>query len=410
MKLILAVDAISPPLTGIGRYAWELASRLEHHPDVEDIRFFSMGAWVRDLGSRIGARDVPTHSKHLLSGLSDRFSPLVRKYLSQQLWAIQAYSATVPNWMAYRLRACPDHLYHSPNFFLPPTDGRTVATIHDLSNFKYPETHPAARRKLFDLEMGRTLRHASHLITPSETTRHEVAEYFSWPEERITAILHGVHAGFRPRAPEELAPLLARHGLEPGGYSLCVSTLEPRKRILELLTAFQALPPGLRRRYPLVLVGSAGWLNESIYAKIEIGQREGWGKYLGFVPEDDLANLYAGAQAFLYPSVYEGYGLPVVEAMASGVPVLTSDKSCLPEVSGGAAWLVDPDNHEELRDGIAKVLSDDPWRETTRLRGLAVSRERTWEHSVQETLRVYAIALGEQGERKYATNRKPGQS
>jgi glycosyltransferase involved in cell wall biosynthesis len=139
------------------------------------------------------------------------------------------------------------------------------------------------------------------------------------------------------------------YGLSHGSYSLCVTTIEPRKRIDSLLAAYARLPEKLRVVYPLILVGGKGWRSEHLHQAIDAAANAGWLHYLGFVPEDDLPALYAGARLFVYPSSYEGFGLPVIEAMASGVPVVTSNRSCLPEIASGAAKLVDPDDVENCQ-------------------------------------------------------------
>lgn len=386
MKVIFAVDAIFPPLTGIGRYAWELARRMRNRSDIEDIRFFSMGRWVRppddEIGPSCGTARIEAASGRKVSGS-------LRRHLAKRVWAVRGYNAVVPRWMQHRLRPFGSYVYHSPNFFVPPFAGQSVATIHDLSNYKYPETHPRARRKLFDLQMRRTLDNVDHLITDSEATRKEVIDFFSWPDHKITAIHLGVDPVFRPRPKEFVEPVLASYGLTPGRYTLCVSTLEPRKRIQSLLAAYEMLPPELKDAYPLVFAGDRGWLNESIDVRIERGQRAGWIRRLGFVSESDLPSIYAGAAAFCYPSIYEGFGLPVLEAMASGVPVLTSDRSSLPEVADGAALLIDPDDVDAMSTGIRKILEDATWRSHAIERGLIVAAESTWDRCLAKTMNVY---------------------
>lgn len=369
MKLILAVDALVPPLTGIGRYALELANHYQAaRHELEAMRFFFAGRWIEDpaelLRAPVAASSTKRHKRCFL-----------RPPKSWRQWQMR--------------REMRGHLFHSPNYFLPEFVSSGIVTVHDLSVFKYPETHPAARIKHFERGFASTLARATHLITDSEATREEVVNYFGWSPERITAIALGARPEFCPRDASAVAAALGVHGLVYGGYSLCVSTLEPRKRIERLLAAYLDLPYSERLRFPLVLAGSPGWLNDGLREQIEQGEQKGWLRYLGFVEEAFLPLLYSGARAFFYPSVYEGFGLPVLEAMASGVPTLTSNSSSLPEVAGGAAWLVEPDNHELLRDGIEQVLCDDTWREAAIGRGLEVASTLTWAHCAERTLQLY---------------------
>jgi len=366
IRLILSVDAISPPLTGIGRYAWELASRLKHHSSIDSLEFYLNGRWIADPA---GLLHSPVHAE----------SKGRRKGITAPRW--------YKEWR--RARAFRGRLFHSPNYFLPASVELAVATVHDLSAMKYRDTLPIARRQQFDRELSSTLKRASHLITPSEAVRTEVIEYFAWPSDRITAVPNGVAPSFRPQAGEMMDSILAGYGLNTGGYALCVSTLEPRKKIDALLSAYEKLPKALLLRYPLVLVGHKGWLSEVLHDFIGKAQADGWMRYLGFVPESDLPALYAGARAFFYPSLYEGFGLPVLEAMASGVPVLTSNRSSLPEVSGGAALLINPEDGDALLDGIERALLDDDWRLGARSRGLEVASHLTWENCIEQTLSVY---------------------
>lgn len=369
MKLALAVDALAPVLTGIGRYTWELASRLPQQIDVDQVRYYRQRLWVKDPALLLQAP-----------------SAIPRLRRKKHLFRIKT-----PRWLKEHMlkRECRGQVFHGPNYFLPPCADIGVATVHDLSVFKFPETHPLERVKKFEREFTRSMSRAAHLITDSEATRQEVIDFLAWPPEKITAVPLGVSSRFAPGSEADLAPCLRKYGLLQGGYALCVSTLEPRKKIGNLLQAYQCLPQRLREQYPLIVIGSSGWLSEALHQEIDRLSMQGWLRYLGFVPEVDLPALYAGARAFIYPSIYEGFGLPVLEAMASAVPVVASNRSSLPEVTKGASLLLNPDDIDALAVGIQTSLCDEPWRATARDMGLAIAREMSWDRCVAHTVHVY---------------------
>lgn len=369
MSVVLSVEALAPALTGIGRYAWELASRLPQQLGSGKVRYYRQGNWVKDPGLLLQAAAI---------------APTLHRKKSR-------LRIKTPRWLKDRMLKwdCRGQVFHGPNYFLPPCADMGVATVHDLSVFKFPETHPAERIRQFERDFTCSMSRAAHLITDSEATRQEVMSFLAWPPEKITAVALGVSPKFTPVSTGDLAPCLRKYGLTPGGYALCVSTLEPRKKIGNLLQAYQCLPRRLREQYPLILVGSAGWLSEELHQEIDRLSLQGWLRYLGFVPEADLPALYAGARTFVYPSIYEGFGLPVLEAMASGVPVVAADRSSLPEVTKGAALLVDPDDIDALAASINKSLCDDAWHSTARNTGLEVAQGFTWDCCVEQTIQVY---------------------
>jgi alpha-1,3-rhamnosyl/mannosyltransferase len=194
---------------------------------------------------------------------------------------------------------------------------------------------------------------------------------------------------YRPRTAEEILATLGKHGLEHSAYLLVVATLEPRKNLARLVRAYAALPVATKTRHPLVIVGARGWLNQELERTLAPLEASGTVRRLGYIGEDELPQNYAGAHAFAFPSLYEGFGLPVLEAMASGVPVLTSNVSSLPEVAGDAALLVDPNDEEALRDGLARLLDDTAWRTQASTRGLARSHDYPWSRCVDATIDAY---------------------
>ncbi len=374
MKVVLCVDPVRFPLTGIGRYTFELAQRLALSPDITDLRYMAGRRFVPQLPS---ARDASGNGHSLKRAIQK--APL----------AIEAYRVLMP-WLKGRaLKGFSDFVYHSPNYYLPPFKGLKVATFHDLSPFTWSQCHTPQLARFLQKELTQTLRRADRLITDSEFVRQELAAYFNWPLERIDTVPLASSAEFHPRTEQALRPTLARHGLQPGGYSLFVGTIEPRKNIETLLAAYERLPLALRTRWPLVLTGYHGWRNEAIHQRLETARREGWARYLGFVPGQDLPLLFAGARLFTFPTLYEGFGLPVLEAMSSGVPVVCSNNSSLPEVAGRAALMCEAMDVDALAGLIQQGLEDETWRALAIEQGLAHAAGFSWERCARETLGVY---------------------
>ncbi|HTZ18583.1 MAG TPA: glycosyltransferase family 1 protein [Dissulfurispiraceae bacterium] len=385
MKIILGVDAITRPLTGTGRYALELAKRLPLSAEICEAIFFAHGNFVSQgallnicEGTSVNSSDIRWHIISML-----------RRRLAQSPLFSNTYNKLIPIIGKVRLRPYSGYLFHGTGFLLPPHDGPSVVTIHDLSVFRRPEWHPRTRVKRQNAVIGRTLGMVSHIITDSETVRQEVIDYFSWPAERITAVPLGVNGRFIRRDHDEVNRVLGDFGLTDGSFTLSVATVEPRKNIERLIMAYEKLPVSLRSRYPLVIAGDNGWKSEDIHDLMDEAKRKGWLKYLGYVPDSCLPALYSGCRAFLYPSLYEGFGLPILEAMACGAPVLTSNCSCMPEVAGDAGILVDPKDVESISAGIEKALTDDQWRLQAAERGIGRSRSMTWDISAHKTVEVY---------------------
>ncbi len=374
MKIILSVEPIRFPLTGIGRYTYELATHLQGQPDIDQLRYFGAYGFVPDIPQ---AREQ-SDGRHRL-----------KRWAQQSYVVTEAYRVAAAGMKARALRTCDDYLYHGPNFFLPKFAGRRVATFHDLSPFKWAQCLSPLRARYLQKELVITLKRADALITDSAYTRLELAEYFSWPLERIYSVSLASGRQFHPRDAEQVRPMLARHGLAYGRYTLFVGTIEPRKNLVTLLDAYSRLPLSLRSATPLVLCGYQGWQSESLHARIQQAESEGWARYLGFTAAEDLPLLFAGAGLFAFPSYYEGFGLPVLEAMSSGVPVVCSNSTSLPEVAGNLALMCEPDDVEQFTQLLRRGLTDIEWRQAAIAKGLQHAAQYTWSRCAEETLAVY---------------------
>lgn len=374
MKLILSVESVRFPLTGIGRYTYELASRLQHAEEISELRLFAGRKFLPELVS-------PSDQSDAVHGL--------KRFVQKNALAVEVYRRLMPILRKQALRGHEDFIYHSTNFYLPPFAGPRVATFHDLSPFTWAHCHTPQIARYLQKELTQSLKRADALITVSHCMRQELADYFNWPLDRIHAVPLASSPQFHPRSPGALREALARYGLEPGGYSLFVGTIEPRKNIVSLLDAYSRLPLALRQRWPLILTGYHGWRSEAIHDRIAQAQQQGWARYLGFVASADLPLLFAGARLFTFPSHYEGFGLPVLEAMSSGVPVVCSNSSSLPEVAGPAALMCAPDDVEGLTALSQQGLEDEAWRATAVQQGLLHAGGFSWERCAQATVEVY---------------------
>ncbi|MCS4294630.1 alpha-1,3-rhamnosyl/mannosyltransferase [Comamonas sp. BIGb0152] len=383
LDLILGADALRPPLTGIGRYTYELAKRLDQHEAMARVRYFSMGQWVAD---PLAALAVPAEA-----GASAAVPEVktLRDRLSSNRTAVRVFAALTPALFGWRLRGNKGAIYHSPNYIVPPFSGKTVSTVHDLSHLLHPEFHPQARVDYLRLALNASLERTDQVITVSETVRQEMLSHGLMSADRIHAIHLAADSVYRPHSPAMLAPAMQALGLQARQYSLFVGTVEPRKNVARLIQAYRQLPPALRQAYPLVVAGGKGWNSEAIHEELARAQAEGWLHYVSFIDQRWLPALYAGARLMAYPSLYEGFGLPIVEAMASGTPVLTSNTSCMPEVAGGAAYLVNPRDVDDIRHGLEHCLSDEGWQVNAQAKGLARAAQLSWDRCASETIAVY---------------------
>ena len=285
-------------------------------------------------------------------------------------------------------------LYHETNYAPFPFRGATVVTVYDLSFFYYPETHPKERVKFYDRYFFPRLEKVSHFAAISESVKREMVKDLGIASDRITVTPLGLDAQYVPAPAEKIPGVLSKYGLTSGGYIISVGTKEPRKNLKRLLAAYAAMPDALRRRFPLAVVGGAGWLLDDWVQLLSQWGLTNQVRTLGYVPQEHLPILYSGAALMAYPSLYEGFGLPPLEAMGCGCPVLTSNVSSLPEVVGNAACVVDPLNVEGMSAALVRILEDSIERNRLRSLGLERAKHFHWDRCARLTFSAYEKALG----------------
>ncbi len=367
--------ALLSPRTGIGQYIYHLG--LEYLNEEDIVPSFYYGTWKKQLRPQA----VPNID-------------LVKSYIKKTIpWAyiIKKHLFQLP--FSAGLLKHPVDVYHEPNYLAFSFSGPSVITVHDLSWLRHPETHPKQRLAAMDRYFPGSLERASAILTDCSYVKQELVETFGLDPERVTPVLLGVSPDFFPRAPAECNAFLAEHGLAHGQYVLSVGTLEPRKNIPALIDAYSMLPTDLQQRFPLVLVGMRGWLTSGLEARMKPLVERGVIKPLGYVADEMMPLIYSGAAAFVFPSLYEGFGLPPLEAMACGAPVISSSSSSLPEVVGDAGVLVDPSNVDALAESLRRVLEDRAFAEVLAQQGVRRAAGFSWKKTAAETVAVYRRAL-----------------
>lgn len=373
----IAIDArpaTGAVMTGIGFYTKEMVERL---PIVDPQTDYL--AWYLNARSAL----KPWMTRRVFarrSNLRERGIPFPSR------WFERLSPRAVPRleWLARF-----DVLF-APNFVPPPTNtSRLVITIHDLAFRLLPETAPHSTLEWLR-RFDRSVEQAAQVIAVSEATKRDVLERFPQASGRVTVVHHGVDRGrYRPAPDEEVARIRARHRLD-GPYLVSVGGIEPRKNLPGLVRAFGMLDLG---PYLVIAGGSVPWNPEGrdavTDALVELPEEvRGRVRYTGYVREDDKVALLSGAEALVFPSRYEGFGMPLLEAMACGTPIVTSGVSALPEVAGDAAVYVDPNEPEDIARGMRTVLEDEALRAALRKAGLERVEAFDWDETARRTARV----------------------
>jgi alpha-1,3-rhamnosyl/mannosyltransferase len=381
IRLAFNALPVLAPLTGVGNYIVHLGRALAATGEV-DVHTFYGGYWQQGAPSppRSGARAALARTT---LALVKPFVPFRRELRHAQRQSCFGRGAR---------RAAVD-LYHEPNYVPFRAEVPTVLSIHDVSWVRFPDTHPRDRVRWLERGMPSAIARAAAIVVDSQFTRQEVIATFGVASAKLHVTHLGVAPAFHPRTPGETRATMSSMDLMHGRYVLCVATIEPRKNLGHVLESYAALPAPLRARYPLVVAGASGWRAGDLEKRLRRMSAAAQVRFAGHVDDRCLPDLYAGAAVFVFPSIYEGFGLPPLEAMASGVPVLVSRRASLPEVVGDAGILLDPDRPDLTAASIVSLLDD----ETARFRMAALGRKRaasfTWEACAGRTVDVYRRVL-----------------
>ncbi|MCP4417534.1 MAG: glycosyltransferase family 4 protein [Chloroflexi bacterium] len=378
MNIGIDVTAALTQGGGIGRYTRELVHALIALDSANRYRLFSAKPPVN-----LPVADPLPQA----ANVTYHPAPLDERWL-YRLW----YRLRLPlpvQWMTGQL-----DLFHSPDFVLPPVGGSvpTLLTVHDLSFIHYPQTFPERLVSYLNEVVPWSVGRASHILADSEATKHDLSTVWHVPREKISVLYSGVNERFQPvDNVERITAVRQKYHLHSWPYVLSVGTLQPRKNYQMLIRAFQPLADKLPHH--LIISGGKGWLYDEMLAEVERQGLTGRIHFIGFVDDADLPTLYSEASLLAFPSLYEGFGLPLLEAMGCGTAVLTSNSSSLPEVAGEAAWQLAPQDQAAWTEAMYTLLTNFQAQNRLVTAGFSRIEHFSWQHSATQLLKIYQRLL-----------------
>ncbi|MCL5291368.1 MAG: glycosyltransferase family 4 protein [Actinobacteria bacterium] len=377
MKIGIDVSSAVNQTAGTGRYTTGLVKSLLKAEAYNEYVLYSFYGDASVLTSRLGVKSLELRAYNF-NGRALRAYALALKMLGRT----------------------PDHLlekadvFHVPDFAFPAPKGMpSVLTIHDLIFMRYPEHFTWINRTYMQKMAAFSTANADVVIADSENTRLDAAELLSIPDDKLIVVHPGVSTEFSPASEDRVEETLSRLGIRRP-YILYTGTLEPRKNLPLLIEAYNLCCKRDRSLdYRLIVAGKKGWLYDEVFKRVNELKLADKVTFIGYVADQDLPALYSGAEVFVYPSVYEGFGFPVIEAMACGTPVICSNTSSLPEVAGDGALLFDPSDKEQLADLIMAPVNDNELRRNLVKKGFKNAERFSWAKTAAETLQVYERAV-----------------
>jgi glycosyltransferase involved in cell wall biosynthesis len=392
MKITINTIPLLAPATGVGNYAYNVAATLKSIDTANAYVYFYghySDKFYPKMCTENNSTSEPSRALNPMSLMRTKRAvkkmPIARDIAR---WCINKYFDLNINLAETLNKYGRCDVYFEPNFIpLQIRSKRVVATIHDFAFIHHPEWLPNDRRRYFNANFKTSIKRADKIIVPSEFVKKEALGYLGVPEDMVRAIHHGINTDiFRRYDESELKLLKVKHDL-PENFILYVGSIEPRKNLERLLSAYRMLESGTRKDVKLVLAGFEGWKNKKVLRLIKKFEKDV--VFLGYLPDAEIAMLYNLATLFIFPSFYEGFGMPPTEAMACGCPVLVSNTASLPEVCQDAAKYFDPHDPEDIAEGISTLLSDDALRDALSIKGLKRAEAFKWKRSALEHLEIF---------------------
>lgn len=382
--MLIGIDGI--PLrdikTGVGHYTFELAKALALAAPENQLEILSPFDFESSSSGENVEDSLPANLQ---------FTRVKVNLLERNWWTIG-----LPRYIKRKSLG----LFHGTNFDIPLWRRcPTVLTVHDLSSILHPETHEARHVRRERRRLPLMARSATQIVTPSESVRREIIEHLHVPPEKVTAVPAAARSIFRPLPPEQTVATRKRLGVEDE-FLLFVGTIEPRKNLVTLLAAYRQLLDATELQPQLVIAGKRGWLTDEVFTSVREMGIEKRVRFTGYLSDSDLCALYSSCRIFIYPSIYEGFGLPPLEAMACGAPVIASSIPSILEVVGNAAQLTVPGRVDDLAQSLVPLLGDEKERARLSLAGLKRALQFSWNHTAQLMLGVYREACERQGRGK----------
>ena len=395
LNVVLGGAPLLGRLTGIGRYTYELARALIASQIVDDLKLWGD---LKFLNADILKRDDPSGEDP--TGLADKkiqvrsgsLAVSARAFASRSYYASMVYQHVSGAMAERRLRPLADsHLYHSPNFIMPQFDGAQVITIHDLSTIRFPQFHRKQMVVLCEGGIHSAIEGKVHVITDSFHVRDELVNDFGVESSRISTVHLAPDPRCRPRHESECGHVLDALGLSYKAFFLSVGTIEPRKNLRRVFEAFRAGRRAGHFDWPLIVLGASGWKSSREHEMLDELTKDGLALYLDYVTDETLLTLYASAGALVFPSLYEGFGLPALEAAACGCPVITSERSAMAEFAPEQTLFVNPEDVSSIFGALKAIPSNPKFGSGFDAGNQAAAR--TWVDVARETSEVYRAAL-----------------